>query len=159
MRPNSNRDRRSLLASMALVCLAGHGLAQSGPSFEMTRMVAHWAQYGQPEYVDFIGRAQPDVAQVGFYGAHFWSLVHTAEYGGYVIGDQIEGMVKEELAGVLKNIQDGSFAKTWIEENKNGRPNFTPRRKREHDLLIEKVGEELRDMMPFLNARRVKQES
>jgi len=92
MRPNSNRDRRSLLASMALVCLAGHGLAQSGPSFEMTRMVAHWAQYGQPEYVDFIGRAQPDVAQVGFYGAHFWSLVHTAEYGGYPAHFPVRGI-------------------------------------------------------------------
>ncbi len=89
----------------------------------------------------------------------WYSVSDTAEYGGYVIGDQIENMVKEELDGVLQNIQNGSFAKTWIDENKNGRPNFTPRRKREHDLLIEKVGEELRDMMPFLNARRVKQES
>jgi ketol-acid reductoisomerase len=89
----------------------------------------------------------------------WYSVSDTAEYGGYVIGDQIENMVKEELDGVLQNIQNGSFAKTWIDENKNGRPNFTPRRKREHDLLIEKVGEELRDMMPFLNAKRVKQES
>jgi ketol-acid reductoisomerase len=89
----------------------------------------------------------------------WYSVSDTAEYGGYVIGDQIENMVKEELDGVLQNIQDGSFARKWIEENKNGRPNFTPRRKQEHNLLIEKVGEELRDMMPFLNAKRVKQES
>ena len=89
----------------------------------------------------------------------WYSVSDTAEYGGYVIGDQLENMVKEELDGVLQNIQNGSFAKTWIEENQNGRPNFTPRRKREHDLLIEKVGEELREMMPFLNAKRIKQES
>ncbi len=89
----------------------------------------------------------------------WYSVSDTAEYGGYVVGDQIESMVKEELDGVLHRIQDGSFAREWIAENKNGRPNFAPRRKHEHDLLIEQVGAELRDMMPFLNAKRIKQES
>jgi ketol-acid reductoisomerase len=89
----------------------------------------------------------------------WYSVSDTAEYGGYVVGDQIEGMVKEELQGVLNRIQDGTFAREWIHENKVGRPNFTPRRKHEHDLLIEQVGEQLRDMMPFLNAKRIKQES
>lgn len=89
----------------------------------------------------------------------WYSVSDTAEYGGYVVGDQIEGMVKEELDGVLHRIQDGTFAKEWIAENKNGRPNFTPRRKQEHNLLIEQVGSELRDMMTFLNAKKIKQES
>lgn len=89
----------------------------------------------------------------------WYSVSDTAEYGGYVVGDQIEGMVKEELDGVLHRIQDGSFANEWIAENKNGRPNFVPRRKHEHDLLIEQVGEQLRDMMPFLHAKKIKQES
>ncbi len=89
----------------------------------------------------------------------WYSVSDTAEYGGYVVGDMIEGLVKEELSGVLNKIQDGSFARTWIDENKNGRPNFTPRRKAEHSLLIEEVGEELRDMMPFLSAKKIKQDS
>jgi ketol-acid reductoisomerase len=89
----------------------------------------------------------------------WYSVSDTAEYGGYVVGDQIESMVKEELDGVLHRIQDGTFANNWIAENKNGRPNFTPRRQREHSLLIEQVGEELRDMMPFLHAKKIKQES
>jgi ketol-acid reductoisomerase len=88
----------------------------------------------------------------------WYSVSDTAEYGGYTVGDQIEGMVKEELDGVLKRIQDGSFANEWIAENKNGRPNFLPRRHREHDLLLEKVGADLRDMMTFLNAKRIKQQ-
>lgn len=88
----------------------------------------------------------------------WYSVSDTAEYGGYVVGDSFEDMVKEEMAGVLQRIQDGSFAKQWIEENKGGRPNFKPRRQREHDLLIETVGAELRGMMPFLNAKQVKQE-
>jgi len=89
----------------------------------------------------------------------WYSVSDTAEYGGYQLGDQIENDVKEMMAGALIAIQDGSFAKTWIEENKQGQPKFRVRRKREHDLLIEKVGADLRDMMPFLKAKRIKQES
>ncbi len=89
----------------------------------------------------------------------WYSVSDTAEYGGYVVGDQIESIVKEELDGVLQRIQDGSFAREWIEENKKGRPNFLPRRRREHELLIEQVGAELREMMPFLNAKRIKQQA
>lgn len=89
----------------------------------------------------------------------WYSVSDTAEYGGYVVGDQFEESVKEEMAGVLQRIQDGSFAKAWIEENKTGRPNFRPRRQREHDLLLEKVGTDLRHMMPFLDDKQVKQES
>ncbi|MEZ4667806.1 MAG: ketol-acid reductoisomerase [Anaerolineae bacterium] len=88
----------------------------------------------------------------------WYSVSDTAEYGGYVVGDQVENMVKEEFDGVLHRIQDGTFAREWIDENKNNRPNFAPRRQREHDLLIEKIGADLRDMMPFLNAKRIKQD-
>ena len=89
----------------------------------------------------------------------WYSVSDTAEYGGYVVGDQVEGMVKEEFAGVLTRIQDGTFAREWIAEVKNGRPNFIPRRNKEHNLLIEEVGANLRDMMPFLNAKRIKQDA
>jgi ketol-acid reductoisomerase len=87
----------------------------------------------------------------------WYSVSDTAEYGGYVVGDTFESMVKEEMAGVLSRIQSGEFAREWIAENKNNRPNFKPRREREHDLLLEKVGTDLRRMMPFLNAKEVKQ--
>lgn len=89
----------------------------------------------------------------------WYSVSDTAEQGGYVVGDQFEDMVKEEMAGVLQRIQSGEFAQNWIDENKNGRPNFKARRQKEHDLLIEKVGTDLREMMPFLHAKKVKQES
>ena len=88
----------------------------------------------------------------------WYSVSDTAEYGGYVVGDTIENLVKEEMSGVLSRIQSGEFARNWIAENKNGRPNFAPRRKAEHNLMIETVGEELRDMMTFLNAKKIKQD-
>ena len=89
----------------------------------------------------------------------WYSVSDTAEYGGYVVGDDFESTVKEEMAGVLERIQSGEFARKWIEENKAGRPNFTPRRRREHDLLLEKVGTDLREMMPFLDDKKIKQDS
>ncbi|XWX05139.1 ketol-acid reductoisomerase [Aggregatilineales bacterium SYSU G02658] len=89
----------------------------------------------------------------------WYSVSDTAEHGGYVVGDRFEELVKEEMAGVLQRIQSGEFAQKWIEENKAGKPNFLARRRREHDLLIEKVGGELRGMMPFLKAKNIKQES
>ena len=88
----------------------------------------------------------------------WYSVSNTAEHGGYVIGDQFEDTVKEEMAGVLQRIQNGEFANKWIEENRQGRPNFNARRQREHDLLIEKVGADLRQMMPFLDAKNIKQQ-
>ncbi|MDX2140712.1 MAG: ketol-acid reductoisomerase [Chloroflexota bacterium] len=87
----------------------------------------------------------------------WYSVSDTAEYGGYTTGDNIEGLVKEEMAGALAAIQDGTFARQWIAEFKSGSPNFKTRRNREHDLLIEKVGGELRGMMPFVNPKSIKQ--
>lgn len=89
----------------------------------------------------------------------WYSVSDTAEYGGYVVGDRIEELIKEEMAGVLQRIQSGEFARAWITENKEGRPNFLPRRRKDHGLLLEQVGTELRDMMSFLNAKRIKQEA
>lgn len=88
----------------------------------------------------------------------WYSVSNTAEQGGYEVGDIVEGLVKEEFAGVLERIQNGDFANRWIEENQTGRKNFLARRTKEHDLLIEDVGVQLRDMMPFLNAKKIKQQ-
>ncbi|MDP6061054.1 MAG: hypothetical protein QGH33_19265, partial [Pirellulaceae bacterium] len=67
-----------LLASIPLAALS-----DEPPRFEFTRMVAHWHRYDDPAFLPFIEEAQPDLVQHGFYGAHFWSLVHTPQFGGY----------------------------------------------------------------------------
>jgi ketol-acid reductoisomerase len=51
---------------------------------------------------------------------------------------------------VLTEIQDGSFAEKWIDENSNGRDAFLSMRKKDSEHQIEKVGRELRSMMPWL---------
>ena len=57
---------------------------------------------------------------------------------------------------VLEEIQNGTYAKKWIEENAKGRPWFNDVRAKEQIHLIERVGEELRKMMPFLDPVTVK---
>jgi ketol-acid reductoisomerase len=79
-----------------------------------------------------------------------YSISDTAEYGDYSVGDRIiTQATKDEMKKVLSAIQDGSFAKQWIKENADGRPTFTARRKAEQELLVEKVGAELREKMSW----------
>ena len=62
--------------------------------------------------------------------SYMWYCVSdTAEHGGYTAGDRIvTDASREEMAGILTEIQDGTYARNWIEENKQGRPWFNPRR-------------------------------
>jgi ketol-acid reductoisomerase len=76
-----------------------------------------------------------------------YSVSDTAEYGDYEVGSRIiTDETKKEMKKVLAEIQDGTFARNWIEENKNGRPSFNAKRKAESEHQVEKVGEELRKM-------------
>jgi ketol-acid reductoisomerase len=81
-----------------------------------------------------------------------YSVSDTAEHGDYTGGPRI---ITEETVGemnaMLHEIQDGTYARMWIEENKAGRPWFNKQRKLEQNHMIEKVGAELRQMMPFLD--------
>src|SRR5712671_637583 len=82
-----------------------------------------------------------------------YSISDTAEFGDYVSGPRIiSPAVREEMRQILREIQDGTFARTWILENQAGRPAFNASRQRAKGELIEKVGAELRAMMPWLKA-------
>jgi ketol-acid reductoisomerase len=81
-----------------------------------------------------------------------FSVSDTAEYGDYVSGPRIiDDHVRTEMQGVLKDIQDGSFADRWIAENESGRHEFERLRAADRDHLIERVGAQLRGQMPFLD--------
>jgi len=89
-----------------------------------------------------------------------YSVSDTAEYGDYVAGARIvTDETKKAMRKLLNEIQDGTFAKNWISENKNGRPWFESKRVSEQEQQLEHVGEELRDMMTFLNPVKIKQKS
>lgn len=79
------------------------------------------------------------------------SISNTAEYGDYVSGARvITAQAKENMKAVLTDIQNGQFAKGFIEDNQNGFPEFYKMREENSNHQIEKVGSELRKMMPFV---------
>ena len=85
-----------------------------------------------------------------------YSVSNTAQYGDLTRGPRvINDSVKEEMKKILKEIQDGSFAKEWILENLTNRPVFNALTKKDEEHLIEKVGEKLRTMMPWLKQNKL----
>ena len=84
-----------------------------------------------------------------------YSVSDTAEYGDYTRGPRvIDDMVRDEMAEILTEIQDGSFAKEWILENQAGRPTYNALKRMESEELIEEVGAELRQMMSWLQEKK-----
>ncbi len=80
-----------------------------------------------------------------------YSISNTAEYGDYVSGPRIiDAGVKERMKAVLDDIQSGKFVKEWMLENKAGAPQFKAMRRRAGEHDVEKVGEKLRAMMPWI---------
>jgi ketol-acid reductoisomerase len=82
-----------------------------------------------------------------------YSISDTAEYGEMSRGPRIvTPATKTEMKKILGEIQSGEFAKEWIAENENGRPNFDQMRQRAQQHPIEEVGAQLRAMMPWISA-------
>jgi ketol-acid reductoisomerase len=80
-----------------------------------------------------------------------YSVSDTAEFGDYVTGPRIvTDQTRAEMRKILAEIQDGTFAKTWIVENQANRPTFSAMRRKEAAHQIETVGKELRSMMYWL---------
>src|SRR5713101_4967984 len=92
-----------------------------------------------------------DLMYRGGLGFMRYSISDTAEYGDYVSGPRvIDNHVRENMRQILREIQDGSFAKAWVEENSNGREKFMAMRKKDSEHPVEKVGRDLRSMMSWL---------
>jgi ketol-acid reductoisomerase len=93
------------------------------------------------------------IFNAGFEGMRY-SISDTAEYGDYVSGKRIIGPeVKQAMKDVLTEIQDGTFAKNWILENKAGRPSFTAMREAHAKTLASETGRDLRAKMGWKQAK------
>lgn len=80
-----------------------------------------------------------------------YSISNTAEYGDYVSGKRVvNDETRAEMKRILAEVQSGEFAKRWILENQANQPMFRATRRKEQASQIEKVGAELRSMMPWL---------
>jgi ketol-acid reductoisomerase len=97
-----------------------------------------------------------DLIQQGGLSYMRYSVSDTAEHGDYTGGRRvITAETRAEMRRMLAQVQDGTYARSWILENQAGRPFFNTMRQREREQLVEKVGRELRAMMPWLNPREV----
>jgi ketol-acid reductoisomerase len=92
-----------------------------------------------------------DFIHAGGMASMRYTISDTAEYGDYTRGPRvIDEHVRQTMRSILREIQDGSFAREWILENQAGRPQFMAMRRREAEHPIEEVGAELRGMMSWL---------
>ena len=85
-----------------------------------------------------------------------YSISNTAEYGDLTRGKRVIGPeARAAMSKILADIQDGSFADEWIEEYKAGLPHFRELRREGENHDVEKVGAELRGLMPWLSEGRL----
>lgn len=92
-----------------------------------------------------------DLIYEGGIYAMWYSVSDTAKYGGMTRGKRIiNESVRQEMRKILREIQSGEFAREWILENMAGRPSYSKLLEMEKNHPIEKVGRELRKMMPWL---------
>jgi ketol-acid reductoisomerase len=86
-----------------------------------------------------------------------YSISDTAEYGDLTRGPRvIDEHVRENMRKLLRDIQEGEFAREMMAEEEAGRPNFERLRAENADHQIERVGKRLRDMMPWIGRKAVK---
>jgi len=86
----------------------------------------------------------------------WYSVSNTAEYGGLTRGDVlIDDAVRQRMKQILSAIQDGSFAKEWVDEWASGGDRFKQLEKTERAHQVETVGKDIRRMMPFIDEKEI----
>ena len=137
-----------LFGEQAVLCGGVSHLVQAG--FEVLTEAGY-----QPEiaYFEVLHELKliVDLMVEGGIAKQRWSCSDTAEYGDYVSGPRvITPQVKEDMKAVLADIQDGSFAKRFMDDQKNGAKEFNELRAKEEQHPIEATGRELRKMFAWL---------
>jgi ketol-acid reductoisomerase len=95
-----------------------------------------------------------DMMHEGGMNAMRYTISDTAEYGDYTRGPRvIDDHVRQQMKQILNNIRSGAFAREWIIENQAGQPSFLALRRQNQEHMIERVGAELRAMMPWLQKK------
>nr|WP_211290808.1 ketol-acid reductoisomerase [Kineococcus xinjiangensis] len=139
-----------LFGEQAVLCGGASALVQAG--FEVLTEAGY-----QPEvaYFECLHELKliVDLMYEGGIAKQRWSVSDTAEWGDYVSGPRvIDASVKERMKDVLKDIQDGSFARRFIEDQDAGAPEFKKLREQGEQHPIEATGRELRKLMSWVKS-------
>lgn len=137
-----------LFGEQAVLCGGASHLVQAG--FEVLTEAGY-----QPEiaYFEVLHELKliVDLMVEGGLAKQRWSISDTAEFGDYVSGPRvIDAHVKENMQAVLKEVQDGTFAQRFMDDQAAGAPEFKKLREQEEAHPIEKTGRELRGMFSWL---------
>jgi ketol-acid reductoisomerase len=137
-----------LFGEQAVLCGGTSALVQAG--FETLVEAGYQPEIAYFECLHELKLIVDLMYEKGIYGQR-WSCSDTAEYGDLTRGPRIiNSAVKEEMGRVLSEIRDGTFAREWVAEDDNGRPNFTKLEEEGKAHQIEQVGAKLRGLMPWM---------
>ena len=136
-----------LFGEQAVLCGGVSALMKTG--FEVLVEAGYQPESAYFECVHEMKLIVDLIYESGFAGMRY-SISNTAEYGDYITGPKvITEDTKNTMKEILKDIQDGVFARDWLVENQVGCPNFNAMRKNESEHQVEEVGKELRKMFTW----------
>ncbi|MDG4823490.1 ketol-acid reductoisomerase [Asanoa sp. WMMD1127] len=138
-----------LFGEQAVLCGGASALVQTG--FEVLTEAGYAPEIAYFECLHEL-KLIVDLMYEGGIARMRYSVSDTAEYGDYSRGPRvIDARVKEEMKRILSEVQSGEFAREWIAEDDNGRPNFTKWRQEGAAHPIEETGRKLRGMMSWVD--------
>jgi len=139
-----------LFGEQAVLCGGATALVQAG--FETLTDAGYQPEIAYFECLHELKLIVDLMYEEGIAGMRY-SVSDTAEYGDLTRGPRlINDAVKAEMRQILSEIQSGQFADEWVAESRSGRENFHRLEAAGHEHLVEKVGKELRQMMPWISA-------
>ena len=143
-----------LFGEQAVLCGGATALVQAG--YETLVAAGYQPEMAYFECLHELKLIVDLMNEAGIAGMRF-SISETAKFGDVVTGPRIiNRAVRAEMKKVLKEIQDGTFARRWIREYKTGRKTYTKLLKAGEKHPIEKVGARLRGLMPWIARRNLK---
>jgi ketol-acid reductoisomerase len=140
-----------LFGEQAVLCGGAAALVQTG--FEVLTEAGYAPEIAYFECLHEL-KLIVDLMYEGGIANERFSISDTAEYGDLTRGPRvITPATKDAMRAILAEIQDGRFAREWVAEDDNGRPNFTRLQKEGQEHPIEQVGEKLRGLMSWVGTK------
>ncbi|BBG04140.1 MULTISPECIES: ketol-acid reductoisomerase [Pseudonocardia] len=140
-----------LFGEQAVLCGGAAALVQTG--FEVLTEAGYAPEIAYFECLHEL-KLIVDLMYEGGIANERFSISDTAEYGDLTRGPRvITPEVKKNMEAILKEVQDGTFAREWVAEDENGRPNFTKLQQQGTEHPIEQVGEKLRGLMSWVGEK------
>lgn len=142
-----------LFGEQAVLCGGASALVQTG--FEVLVEAGYQPEMAYFECLHELKLIVDLMVESGISGMRF-SISETAEYGDYTRGPRVvTAQTKRSMQKILKEIQSGKFAREWVKEAETGFPNYKQFQKESVEHPIEKTGERLRSMMPWVKKRNL----